>query len=135
MLRGMILVLLALVGSGNLFPPQSIAAEGDDLMVLAADHYAASRWELAAASFQALLQKHPESVHQSDAIFYRAECLLQLGRFPEAGHLYQKFQDEFADDSRHRLASFRTGEAAYLAGRYPQAIAQFEPFLALTSDF
>ena len=130
MRRGIILVLWALAAIGGSTSERMFAAEEDDLMVLAADHYAACRWELAAASFETLLEKDPDAPLRADAIFYRAECLLQMSRFLEAGELYRTFRDEFAEDSRNQLARFRDGEAAYLAEQYPKSIEQFEAILA-----
>jgi len=130
MRRGMILVLWALAAIGGSTSERVFAAEEDDLMVLAADHYAADRWELAAASFETLLEKGPDAPLRADAIFYRAECLLQMSRFLEAGELYRTFRNEFSDDSRNQLARFRSGEVAYLAEQYPESIEQFEAVLA-----
>ena len=127
MQRGMILVLLAslLLGpSGN-----TIAAEGDDLIVLAADHYTQQRWELAVASFKAFLKENPRDARTADALFYYAESLLQLGRYPEAAQKYQEFLAAVEEDPRTSDATFRAAEAAYLAARYRQAIQRFEPFL------
>ena len=128
MRRGMILVLLASLLLGP--PGNAIAAEGDDLIVLAADHYTQQRWELAAASFKAFLKEHPHDARTADALFYYAESLLQLGRYPEAAQKYQKFLDAVKEDPRTSDATFRAAEAAYLAARYRQAVQRFEPFLA-----
>ena len=128
MRRGMILLFLASVLPG--VTGNAIAEEGDDLIILAADHYAHQRWELAATSFKSFLQENPQDVRTADARFYYAESLLQLERYPKAVHEYKKFLEVAQeDDPRHDDASFRMAEAAYLAARHHQAIERFEPFL------
>ena len=127
MRNGMILICLTSLLLGTV--GNAIAADGDDLIVLAADHYAEQRWQLAAESFEAFLKENPQDTRTADALFYYAESLLQLGRYPEAAHKYQKFLDAATvDDQRSPDALFRMAEAAYLASRYHQAIERFAPF-------
>ena len=128
MRRGMILLFLASVLPG--VTGNAIAEEGDDLIILAADHYARQRWELAATSFKSFLQENPQDARTADALFYYAESLLQLERYSKAVHEYKKFlKVAQEDDPRHDDASFRMAEAAYLAARHHQAVERFEPFL------
>ncbi len=133
MQRGLILFLLAIfVPPGMLGVATASAEEGDDLIALASDHYANQRWELSASSFKAFLKQHPEDNRTDEALYYRAESLLQLGRYPEAIRIYEKFLDVVGDeDPRASAASFRIAEAAYLGGRHSQAVARFGPFLEL----
>ena len=129
MQRVTILLLLAACGLPGISGP-AYAKEGDDLIALAADHYAEQRWELAASSFKSFLKQHPQDARTNDAHYYCAESLLQLGRYPEAAQRYEKFLDHAGTEDPRRVdATFRIAEAAYLGARHAQAIERFKPFL------
>ncbi|HTU27037.1 MAG TPA: tetratricopeptide repeat protein, partial [Pirellulales bacterium] len=79
----------------------SRADEARDQYSLAAGHYAAGRWQLAADEFAVLLAKYPDHGRQAEATFYRGEALVQLGQPAQAEPC---FSDLLRRWPEHRLA-------------------------------
>ncbi|MEX2138307.1 MAG: tetratricopeptide repeat protein [Pirellulales bacterium] len=112
----------------------ALADEAGDQFAVAAGHYAARRWELAAEEFQTFLTNYPEHAKRTKALFFCAEALVQTGKFGEAQRHFAAVIE--AQDSRHavgtttygRQALFRAGECAFWANQPEQArvsLAQF----------
>jgi TolA-binding protein len=87
-----------------------------DQYKVAATHYAAGRWELAAAEFQEFVDRFPQHANTSSAVFYLGESLMQLRQFQKAGNAFQRVVVQHPTDSRSDRALFRWGEALMLAG-------------------
>src|SRR5687768_8619397 len=62
----------------------AFADEADDQFAVAAGHYSAQRWQLAADEFQRFLAQYPEHARQAKATFFLGEALVQVGKFDEA---------------------------------------------------
>jgi cellulose synthase operon protein C len=105
------------------------AGEAEDQFAVAAGHYDAGRWELAAEEFQSFLQKFPSHSQAAAACFFRGEALLQKGENQNAGPLFTEYLKREPEGRFARPALFRGGEAAYLAGRPEQARPLLEKFL------
>ncbi len=120
---------LAMLGGGP-----SWADPGDDHFTIAAQHYASSRWDLAAQEFEALLAEFPEHVRVRQATFYLGETLLQLQRYAEARTHFQQLVQRWPTDRHARQATFRAAEMAFLAGDHATAQPEFEQFGIRYSD-
>jgi len=91
------------------------AGEADDQFAVAAGHYSAQRWQLAAEEFQRFLAEYPEHAKQAKATFFLGEALVQIGKFDEA---HRQFAEVLARDPQGKYARqslFRAGESAFLA--------------------
>ncbi|MBN2577458.1 MAG: tetratricopeptide repeat protein [Pirellulales bacterium] len=101
------------------------AGQPEDQFAVAAGHYEAQRWDLAAEEFQTFLQQFPEHPQAAAAVFFRGEALMQKGDNEAAGALFAEYLRREPEGRFARSALFRRGEAAYLAGRPEDA----RPFL------
>lgn len=110
------------------------AGPADDQFAVAAGHYKAKRWKLAAAEFQTFLADYAEHQNAHRARFYLAESLVQLRRFDEAAQQFRDFLTRAPDDRLARKALFRSGEASYLAGHFDQAEAELAKFFERFPD-
>lgn len=106
------------------------ADEADDRYAVAAGHYAHKRWQFAAEEFQAFVQKHPGHPKASQAVFFLAEALTQLGKLDEAATLFRDYLTREPTGPFAAPALFRAGEIAYLAGKLDSAKGQLERFLS-----
>jgi TolA-binding protein len=107
----------------------ALADEAGDQFAVAAGHYAARRWKLAAEEFQAFLGRYPDHAKRTKALFFCAEALVQSGKFGEAQKQFAAVIE--ADESRRgdappkstygRQALFRAGECAFWANQPEQA--------------
>jgi cellulose synthase operon protein C len=119
MLAGMLVLLTASPGAAD---------EADDQYAVAAGHYDAGRWDLAAEEFQAFLQKFPGHSQANAAMFFRGEALLQKGENEAAEPLLTEYLKREPEGRFARPALFRSGEAAYLAGARDRARPLLEEF-------
>lgn len=110
------------------------AGPAEDQFAVAAGHYQAKRWKLAAEEFQAFLADHADHANSTRATFYLAESLVQLRRFDEAAGQFREFLKRAPEDRLARKALFRCGEASYLAGRFDDAQAELGRFLQKYPD-
>ncbi len=104
------------------------ADEGDDQFAVAAGHYAQKRWPLAVAEFQTFLKEFPRHPQADQSVFFLAEAQLQTGRSEEAGSHFRQYLNRQPDGKFVRPALFRSGEAAYLAGKSDLAKADLTRF-------
>ena len=93
----------------------------EDQYAVAASHYGAAHWELAADEFGTFLQLYPEHERTDNVIFFLAESLVQLGRLDEAQQRFGEYLACCPDGQYARQALFRVGEAKYLSGKHEQA--------------
>ncbi len=94
---------------------RAVADEVRDQFAVAAAHYAAGRWELAADEFAHFLQSYPDHDRRDQVAFYLAESLVQLHRYDDARQRYQQLLADDPDGRYARQSLFRSGECAYLA--------------------
>lgn len=102
------------------------AGSADDAYALAAGHYARGQWQLAAEAFAAFVAKHPEHRRGSQALFYRAEALVQLNDLSAAREVFQTYLERAPQDGYTVQARFRAAEAAMLLGDRDPAIKELE---------
>jgi len=108
------------------------ANQADDQYAVAAGHYAARRWELAASEFGAFLGGHPADARAASARFFAGEALMQLGRYVPAQQEFAALVAKFPHHKYYRQALFRSGEAALLAGNHEAAR---KPLTTLTEKY
>jgi len=110
------------------------ADEADDRYAVAAGHYAHKRWQFAAEEFRAFVEGYPGHPKASQAVFFLAEALTQLGKLDEAA---THFRDYLAREPSGQFAApalFRAGEVAYLAGKLDSAKGELGRFLGAHPD-
>ncbi|NQT16254.1 MAG: tetratricopeptide repeat protein [Planctomycetes bacterium] len=110
------------------------ADEADDQYAVASGHYAQKRWQFAVEEFQTFLQEHPAHASATQAAFFLAEALVQLGRHDEAAVHFRNYLDRDPKGRFAAPATFRVGETAHLAGRFDVAGKELERFLATFPD-
>lgn len=106
--------------------PRAQGAPADDMYVLAAGHYARGQWQLAAETFAAFLAQAPAHRRAPQALFYRAEALVQLNDLAGARDVFQAYLLRAPADGYLAQAKFRAAEAAMLLGQHEAAVAEFE---------
>lgn len=105
------------------------ADEAADQYAVAAGHYHAERWNLAAEEFRAFLAAYPQDARRHEARFYLAEALVQSRRFGEAAPLFDQLAGASeVDEAVARKARFRAGETAYFSGNLGGAARHLEEF-------
>ena len=62
-------------------------------------HYSNQEWDAAVKGFNALLQTYPDSKRLPEALYYKADSLAQLGRWPEANDTLRDLRKRFPDNS------------------------------------
>jgi TolA-binding protein len=106
------------------------ADQADDQFAVAAGHYSAERWELAADEFRDFLSQFGEHPRAVEATFFLAEAHVQQEKWEDARTLFADVLAEKALANEHRRqALFRHGEAALFLGDDTTAKRQFETFL------
>jgi TolA-binding protein len=110
------------------------AEPADDQFAVAAGHYAARRWQLAAEEFQRFQSEHPGHVKLPKATFFLGETLVQLGKFDEAFAQFAAVLEAEPNGRYARQALFRSGECAFLADKTNEARAALEKFLEQHAD-
>ena len=121
-----LLITLALA----LLSGPAVADEADDQYAVAAGHYADERWELAVREFAVFADNFPADERRQEAAFYRAEALVQLGRFAQARAGFQAILGGDPGGRFVRRALFRGGESAYMSGQTAKAKTDLERFAA-----
>jgi cellulose synthase operon protein C len=116
---------LALVSQLGMVARADVAS---DQYAVAAGHYSAERWELAAEEFQVFLTDHPANEKALHARFYRAESLAQLQKWDQAGQLFAEVLKLDGDSKFAQRALFRQAEVRLLAGDDSQAGPLLEAF-------
>jgi TolA-binding protein len=120
-----------------------LADEASDQFAVAAGHYAARRWDLAAEEFEAFLTRFPEHAKRTKALFFCGEALVQSGKFSEAQRHFAAVieaeksgrEDSSAPPTDYgRQALFRAGECAFWAGEGKQARSFLEQFRQQHAD-
>lgn len=112
----------------------AVAASAEDEFAVAAGHYAARRWDLAAEAFESFGRLFPDHALAGDARFYEAEALAQLGHFQKAALLLDDLIQDGRAGDRLRRAMFRRGEAAYLAQDSKSAARHLSEFCRAYPD-
>ena len=110
------------------------ADQAADQYAVAAAHYAAKRWDLAATEFRELVERHPQSPRASQSRYYLAECLIQSGKYREAAETLAQLLQQESDIQLARRALFRQGEAWHLAGEPKSAEPVLRKFLESYDD-
>jgi len=110
------------------------ADEADEQYAVAAGHYAVERWKLAAEEFRSFLEKYPNHSSANRAVFLRAEALVQLGHYNEAGKQFRNYLNREPNGRFAARALFRAGESAYLSGNHDLARSELTRFLAAHPD-
>jgi TolA-binding protein len=57
--------------------------------------YSQRRWEVAAASFDQVVQNYPDSNRLPESLFYKGKSLVELGRWPEANDAFKLLRQRF----------------------------------------
>jgi len=109
-------VLAVLSGTSQVRADQS-----DDQFTVAANHYAAKRWKLAVEEFRTFLDLYPDHPKATGGIFLLAESALQLGDNKQAHTYFRRYLERQPKGKFARVARFRAGESAYLAGEFDAA--------------
>lgn len=104
------------------------AAPGDDQFDVAAGHYHARRWSLAAAEFQTFLERHPDHSRRPKAAFFLGESLVQGGDLAAARDAFSSFLKIEPEGPRSRAAKFRLGECPLFLGHKEEAEAALRRF-------
>lgn len=104
------------------------ADEASDQYAVAAGHYQAQRWQLAAEEFETFLNRYPDHADRNQSVFFLAEALLQLGKYSQARQRFQQYLALELEGRFSKPALFREGEAAYLSDDYETAKASLGKF-------
>jgi len=110
------------------------ADQAGDQYAVAASHYAARRWDLAATEFRAFIEGYPQAPRLADARYYLAECLLQSAKYREAAQTLEQCLQDQPGGKRARIALFRQGEAWHLAGDPKAAEPVLRRFIEVYND-
>ena len=92
------------------------ADEAADQYTVAATHYAAQRWDLAATEFRTLLDRFPQSPRANEAAYFLGESQVQSGQYRLAAETFGRLLDKHPEPQLSKRALFRRGEALHLAG-------------------
>ena len=112
----------------------------DDSFQIAQQEYARQNWAAALEQFERVTQQAKDDATRVPALFYSAECALQLKDYGQAQTLYRRIIDSAAASEFHQRASFRLAESRQLSGDLQGALAEFRRFVEtyprdeLTSD-
>ncbi len=106
--------------------PITVAADED--FAVAANYYAAHRWQLAAAEFRSFCQRDPQHPRVAEAEFFLAESLVQLGQLKDASERYEQFLLQHDQHPLAERALFRWGECSYRDGNQPVALRLLRQF-------
>ncbi|MCA9217517.1 MAG: tetratricopeptide repeat protein, partial [Planctomycetales bacterium] len=110
------------------------ADSADDQYRVAAAHYKAMRWDLAATEFADFLQKFPNDNRTASALYYLGESHIQQKDFAHAADAFSRFVVHHPSDARVHRAIFRWGESSFLAGDHPAARPLLDQFNKLSPD-
>jgi TolA-binding protein len=110
------------------------ADTSDDQFAVAAGHYAARRWQLAAEEFQRFLSEFPDHAKRAKATFFLGEAFVQLGKFEDARGQFTATLDAEPDGRYARQALFRAGECAFWSKKADEARAALAKFSAQYAD-
>ncbi|MCE9554546.1 MAG: tetratricopeptide repeat protein [Planctomycetes bacterium] len=114
--------------------PPLQADEATDQYAVAAAHYAAHRWDLAATEFRTLLDRFPQSARANEARYFLGESLVQSGHFRQAAEVFGQLVDRKPEPQIARRTLFRQGEALHLAGDAASAEPVLRMYLQQYSD-
>ncbi len=106
----------------------AFADASDDQFAVAAGHYSAHRWQLAAEEFQRYLDQDPRPAKEVKATYFLGEALLQLGKFDEAQSGFAAVLKADPKGRYARQSLFRAGECAFLAGKAEDAKSSLASF-------
>lgn len=94
---------------------------GDDAFAIAQARYSRGLWQPAIAAMEQFAAQHPDHPRVADAIFYKAESLVQLQKYAEAQKAYVEYLKLAPTGSLASQAKFRQGEMAYFNNDYQHA--------------
>jgi tol-pal system protein YbgF len=80
--------------------------------------YAATNYEQALSEFEAYIERHPNTQWYPNAVYWKGECLLKLGRNREALAAYQRLMDDHPSSD---MVPFAMYEQALCYNRLGQA--------------
>jgi TolA-binding protein len=112
----------------------SWAGEADDQFAVAAGHYAAQRWSLAAEEFQKFLADHPDHARRIKAAFFLGEALVQSGDFEHAREHFSAAREADPNGRYARQALFRAGECGFLSGKDGKGQTELSAFCEQYAD-
>jgi TolA-binding protein len=104
------------------------AQDADTEFKLAAGYYGRQQWNEAVESFEAIVQRYPNTDFAIRSSFFLAESSIQQGDFNRAYRQYQQF---LVANGQHPLAPramFRMGESAFRLGNQSVSLKMLEEF-------
>jgi cellulose synthase operon protein C len=114
--------------------PRACGDEALDQYNVAAGHYAAKRWDLAAEEFRGFVARFPSHPRADQGVFFMAEAMMQSHRAEEAAKQYAEYLRRSPEGPYAPMTRFRLAEADYVAGRLDQARRGLEEFRASHPD-
>ncbi len=110
------------------------ADSAQDQFAVAAAHYSAHRWQLAADEFATFLEQAPLHAQVAAARFFRAESLVQLREYEPARAELRRYLEQFPKGKYVRQAEYRVGELGYFLSDGKQARADLQGYLRSYPD-
>lgn len=96
----------------------------------ARQHYDRAEWSACVALLEAFLDEHPQDARLPDALFMKAEALIQLKRYADARSDFAQLLNRHPNKTQRVHARFRIAESAMLSGDLPLARQLLEKFRA-----
>ena len=72
---------------------------GDAQYYIGSIHYSNAEWEDAAKAFTVLLETYPDSKRTPESLYYKADSLARLGRWPEANDAFADLRKRFPNST------------------------------------
>jgi cellulose synthase operon protein C len=91
-------------------------------------------FDAAAATFETLLKRFPQSKHVPQALFYRGECLYARGKKEEATRMYSELLAKYPDDKLVVDALYALGVSQEETGDFTAAGRSYEQFFSKFPD-
>lgn len=88
--------------------------------------FKAKRYEQAAEHFRRVAEDFPRTSYVPESLFFRAECLTQIGEHAAAAAAYRSVMARFPGSPHARQSAFKEGLALYQAGRYEEAARSYQ---------
>ncbi len=106
----------------------TLAGLAEDQYAVAAHHYSSARWDLAVDEFTVFLQRYSQHEQADTVVFFLAEALVQLNRYPAAHDRFAEYLSRSPNGKYALQSQFRLGETLYMANRYEEARDALERF-------
>lgn len=92
-------------------------------------YYRTAKFSKAASAFSRIVRKGKEPKFYPDTLYLRAESLLKVGKYEEAGKLFQDFLEEFPKHLHSKRALFGLGWSQFQEKHFVKAVDFFERFI------